>query len=67
MRVTADSKWEATRDSLAGGVAVRIFQGAAREHCLLSAIKSDGTELFPVAHELVFHDDFVDRKFTLEK
>ena len=46
---------------------VGILQGAASQHSFLTIIEGNCAKLFPVADELVFDNDFVDRQFPLQE
>jgi hypothetical protein len=48
------------------GVGVRVLQVAARQHGLLSVVKSDGSEFFPVADDRLLNYDFVEGEFPLK-
>jgi hypothetical protein len=67
MIVSADCEGETASYPLSRRGSVRVFQRTAREHCLLRVVESNGAEFFPVAHELVFDDNLVDRQFALHR
>lgn len=63
--ISSNRKRKATLNAFTGRVGIWTLQCAAGEHGLLGIIKGNGSELLPVADELVFNNDFVDSKFSL--
>lgn len=65
--VPPDSEGKAAFDLGVICFQVGITQRTAREHCLLRLVESNRTELLPVADELVFDYDLVNRELALQK
>lgn len=65
MVISANCKREATRDLSDFGSRHGTTKGTACEHCLLLLIEADCTEFFPIADQLIFHDDLMDRQLAL--
>jgi len=43
-------------DELFLSIWIRVLQMAARQHSLLSSVKGDGAEFFPIAYSRIFYD-----------
>lgn len=52
-------------DLWVSGINIRAFQGAAGQHGFLGVIESNISELFPIADQVSFHDDFMKCQSTL--
>jgi hypothetical protein len=65
MVISPYGKREAAFDLLIHGCCIRVLQSAAGQHSLLQTIKRDGPKLLPVTDELIFHDNLMDRQFSL--
>lgn len=63
MVISSNGEREAARNSFPRPIGT--FKGTARKHGLLGVVKGDGTELLPVADQLILDDDLVDGEFTL--
>lgn len=65
MCIPTNRERKAAVDFWVDGAQVRVLQSAACQHGLLRTVESNGTKLFPVADELIFDNDLVDRKLAL--
>jgi len=66
MGISMDGKRKTAMYRSVLGVGVWVLKVAARQHGLLSVVKSNGSKFLPVADDGLFHHDFVDSKLPLE-
>jgi hypothetical protein len=63
--ISPDSEREAAMNLSNITTRSRTSQRAARQHSFLLLIEADSAEFFPIADELVFDDDLVNRQLAL--
>lgn len=63
MVISSNGERETARNSFPRPIGA--FKSTARKHGLLGVVKGNGTELLPVADQLILDDDFMNGEFTL--